>query len=56
MASVQSLDKDLRSLRLSRYTPESANEVRTWIEDVLHEILPPGDLLDVLHDGVVLCR
>lgn len=56
MASVTSLDKDLRNLRLSRYTPQAANEVRVWIEDTLREKLPAGDLLDVLKDGVVLCR
>lgn len=56
MASVTSLDKDLRSLRLSRYTPQAAAEVREWIEEVLQERLPPGDLLDALKDGVALCR
>ncbi|KAF7589753.1 hypothetical protein BBP40_003902 [Aspergillus hancockii] len=56
MASVTSLDKDLRSLRLSRYTPQAAAEVRDWIEEVLHERLPAGDLLDALKDGVALCR
>lgn len=56
MASVTSLDKDLRSLRLSRYTPQAAAEVRNWIEGVLHERLPAGDLLDALKDGVALCR
>ena len=56
MASVTSLDKDLRSLRLSRYTPQAAAEVRNWIEEVLHERLPAGDLLDALKDGVALCR
>lgn len=56
MASVTSLDKDLRSLRLSRYTPQEAAEVREWIEEVLQERLPPGDLLDALKDGVALCR
>ncbi|KAF7630479.1 hypothetical protein AFLA_011102 [Aspergillus flavus NRRL3357] len=56
MASVTSLDKDLRSLRLSRYTPQAAAEVRSWIEEVLHERLPAGDLLDALRDGVALCR
>lgn len=56
MASVTSLDKDLRNLRLARYTPQAANEVRVWIEDILREKLPAGDLLDVLKDGVVLCR
>jgi hypothetical protein len=56
MASVTSLDKDLRSLRLSRYTPQAAGEVRSWIEEVLREKLPPGDLLEALKDGVALCR
>ncbi|KAI9372906.1 hypothetical protein BJX61DRAFT_414511 [Aspergillus egyptiacus] len=56
MASVTSLDKDLRNLRLSRYTPQAAAEVRSWIEDVLREKLPPGDLLEALKDGVALCR
>ncbi|KAE8385516.1 hypothetical protein BDV23DRAFT_164839 [Aspergillus alliaceus] len=56
MASVTSLDKDLRSLRLSRYTPQAAAEVRDWIEEVLRERLPAGDLLDALKDGVALCR
>lgn len=56
MASVTSLDKDLRSLRLSRYTPQAAAEVRDWIEDVLQEKLPSGDLLEALKDGVALCR
>ncbi|PLB40088.1 calponin homology domain protein [Aspergillus candidus] len=56
MASVTSLDKDLRSLRLSRYTPQAAAEVRDWIEDVLRERLPSSDLLEGLKDGVALCR
>ncbi|RAL08129.1 calponin homology domain protein [Aspergillus homomorphus CBS 101889] len=56
MASVTSLDKDLRNLRLSRYTPQAAAEIRSWIEEVLHEKLPAGDLLDALKDGVALCR
>ncbi|KAK1142571.1 calponin [Aspergillus melleus] len=56
MASVTSLDKDLRNLRLSRYTPQAAAEVRDWIEEVLHESLPAGDLLEALKDGVALCR
>lgn len=56
MASVSSLDQDMRNLRLSRYTPQAANEVRKWIEAILGESLPSGDLLDVLKDGVLLCR
>ncbi|RDW81135.1 calponin homology domain protein [Aspergillus mulundensis] len=56
MASVSSLDKDLRNLRLSRYTPQAAAEVRSWIEEVLRERLAPGDLLEALKDGVALCK
>ena len=56
MASVSSLDKDLRNLRLGRYTPEAAQEVRSWIEEILGERLIPGDLLDALKDGIALCK
>lgn len=43
-------------MRLSKYTPQAADEVRDWIEATLHQKLPPGDLLDALKDGVALCR
>ena len=56
MASVTSLDRDLRSLRLSRYTPQAAAKVRDWIEEALQEPLPSEDLLDALKDGVALCK
>jgi len=56
MASVSSLDQDMRNLRLSRYTPAAANETRAWIEDTLGEKLPSGDLLEALKDGVALCK
>lgn len=56
MASVSSLDKDMRNIRLSKYTPQAASEVRTWIEDVLGERLAVGDLLDALRDGITLCK
>lgn len=56
MASVTSLDKDLRLLRLDKYTPAAANEARTWIEGVLGDRLPSNDLLDGLKDGVALCK
>ncbi|KAF2812067.1 uncharacterized protein BDZ99DRAFT_568818 [Mytilinidion resinicola] len=56
MASVSSLDQDMRRLRMSRYTPQAANEVRTWIEDILGERLPAGDLLEALKDGTALCK
>ncbi|KAF4472358.1 calponin, partial [Fusarium albosuccineum] len=56
MASVTSLDKDLRNMRLEKYTPAAANEARTWIEDILGESLPSSDLLQGLKDGVALCK
>ncbi|KAL2131259.1 hypothetical protein VTI74DRAFT_5331 [Chaetomium olivicolor] len=56
MASVTSLDKDLRRLRLEKYTPAAANEARQWIEGVLGEHLPGDDLLEGLRDGVALCK
>jgi hypothetical protein len=56
MASVTSLDSDMRNLRMSRYTPQAANEARAWIEDTLGRSLPSGDLLDALKDGVALCE
>ncbi len=56
MNSVTGLDKDLKRLRLSKYTPQAANEVRTWIEEILGESLGDGDLLDSLKDGIVLCK
>lgn len=56
MASVSSLDQDMRKLRLDRYTPGAAKEVRNWIEDTLGESLAPGDLMEALKDGVALCK
>ena len=56
MASVTSLDKDMRKLRLDRYTDQSANEVRTYIEEALGERLQPGDLITALKDGVALWK
>ncbi|KAG8529498.1 uncharacterized protein KY384_006135 [Bacidia gigantensis] len=56
MASVSSLDKDMKNIRLSKYTPQAANEVRTWIESALGEQLQPGDLLQALKDGTTLCK
>jgi hypothetical protein len=55
-ASVSSLDGDLRKLRLDKYTPAAANEVRAWIEGILGERLPSGDLLEALKDGTALCK
>lgn len=56
MASVTSLDKDMRKLRMDRYTPQAAKEVRDWIEEALGERLANGDLMEALKDGVALCR
>jgi hypothetical protein len=56
MASVSSLDQDMRKLRMDRYTPKAANEIRDWIEETLSERLPAGDLLETLRDGTILCR
>lgn len=56
MASVSSLDQDMRNLRMSRYTPQAANEVRSWIEATLGRSLPGSDLLEGLKDGVALCE
>lgn len=56
MASVSSLDKDLRQMRLDKYTPAIANEARNWIESILGERLPSSDLLEGLKDGAALCK
>ncbi|KAI1114861.1 hypothetical protein F5Y14DRAFT_156828 [Nemania sp. NC0429] len=56
MASVTSLDKDLRKLRLEKYTPAAAAEARAWIEGILGSSLSSTDLLDGLKDGVALCK
>ncbi|KAI0429930.1 hypothetical protein F5Y09DRAFT_243933 [Xylaria sp. FL1042] len=56
MASVTSLDKDLRKLRLEKYTPAAAAEARSWIEGILGSSLPSADLLEGLKDGVALCK
>ncbi|GAP89711.1 putative calponin-like protein [Rosellinia necatrix] len=56
MASVSSLDGDLRKLRLEKYTPAAVAEARSWIEGVLGDTLPAADLLDGLKDGVALCK
>lgn len=50
-----SLDRDLKRLRLEKFTPAAANEARAWIEGILGQRLS-GDLLDSLKDGVALCK
>ncbi|KAM3511290.1 hypothetical protein MY11210_005091 [Beauveria gryllotalpidicola] len=56
MASVSSLDKDLRKVRLDKYTPAAAHEARSWVEESLGEKLSSPDLLEGLKDGVALCK
>jgi hypothetical protein len=56
MASVSSLDKDLRKVRLDKFTPAAANEARAWIEEILGERLTSSDLLEALRDGIALCK
>lgn len=56
MASVSSLDKDLRKMRLDKYTTGAANEAKAWIEGILGDRLPASDLLEGLKDGVALCK
>jgi transgelin len=56
MASVSNLDADMKRLRMSRYTPQAAKEVKEWIEETLGERLSGGDLLELLKDGTILCR
>jgi hypothetical protein len=56
MASVTSLDSDMRKLRMDQYSPGAIDEVRTFIEKSLGESLPPGDLISNLKDGVALCK
>jgi hypothetical protein len=56
MASVTSLDKDMRKLRMDRYTDQAVNEVRTFIEESLGERLREPDLIAALKDGVALCK
>ena len=43
-------------MRLEKYTPQAAKEVRDWIEEMLGDKLPSGDLLEALRDGLILCR
>lgn len=52
---TMSLDRDLKRLRLEKYTPAAANEAREWIEGILGQRLS-GDFLESLKDGVALCK
>ncbi|KAI5811760.1 hypothetical protein DFH27DRAFT_649060 [Peziza echinospora] len=57
MASVSSLDKDLSRMRMAKYTAKESSEVKDWISEVLGISLPDNkDLMEVLKDGVILCR
>lgn len=55
LSITMSLDRDLKRLRLEKYTPAAANEAREWIEGILGQRLS-GDLLESLKDGVALCK
>lgn len=55
MSVTRGLDHDMRKLRLERYTPSAANEVKSWIEEMLGERLD-GELLTAIRDGVALCK
>ncbi|CAI4778350.1 BCN_G0052220.mRNA.1.CDS.1 [Saccharomyces cerevisiae] len=56
-ADVTSLDEDLRQLRESKFSPEAIQNIKIWVyKSVLKEIAPPGDLLECLKDGTVLCK
>ncbi|CAD6503445.1 BgTH12-03109 [Blumeria graminis f. sp. triticale] len=56
MVSSTFLPKDMRKLRLDRYTPAAANEARIFVEQSIRERLSDGDLLLSLKDGVALCK
>ncbi|KAL1616975.1 calponin [Neofusicoccum ribis] len=57
MASVSSLDQDMRRLRMQKAKdPAAVSETITWIEETLGQKLPPGDLMDALKDGTILCQ
>jgi transgelin len=62
MASVTSLDSDMRKLRMDGNTKEARNEVQTFIEEALGERLGVSnensktELFERLKDGVALCK
>ncbi|KAK9314386.1 calponin homology domain-containing protein [Lipomyces starkeyi] len=56
MASVTSLDQDMAELRKSKYDAKSVAEAKAWIEGILGDDLGSEDLIDILKDGVILCR
>lgn len=57
MASVSSLDQDMRRLRTQKgKDPAAVSETTRWIEETLDQKLPAGDLMDALKDGTVLCQ
>ncbi|KAK7734618.1 calponin [Botryosphaeria dothidea] len=57
MASVSSLDQDMRRLRTQKgKDPAAVSETTRWIEETLGQKLPAGDLMDALKDGTVLCQ
>jgi hypothetical protein len=63
MASVTSLDSDMRKMRMDLNTTEARNEVRAFIEESLGERFGGDDdeedkqaLFNRLKDGVALCK
>ncbi|KAK9475725.1 calponin homology domain-containing protein [Lipomyces japonicus] len=56
MASVSNLDQDVAEIRRSKYDATSANNAKAWIEQILEESIGEGDLIDILKDGIVLCK
>lgn len=40
----------------SRRDPEFEASMLQWVEHVIDQRLPHGDIEDILHDGVILCR
>jgi transgelin len=62
MASVSSLDSDMRKLRMDGNTLDARKEVRIFIEEALGERLGVSkddsktELFERLKDGVALCK
>lgn len=42
--------------RKEKYDPSQVQDVRQWLEELLGESLPAGDLFAIIKDGTVICR
>jgi hypothetical protein len=42
--------------RKAKYDAQGAQEVKSWIENVINEKLPDGDPVEVLRDGIYICK